>query len=112
MMSFGLSQLLDQLTNMQHTLSLLRAGNACCLPEHVRDFVPMFSEADVGVWYAVNVALTFSLVFGFLPAGMLAQGYVQIGAHPSRCWLQRLFRICHLRLVDIRTPCITARCKS
>lgn len=45
----------------------------------------VFAEADVGVWYAVNVALTFSLVFGFLPAGMLAQGYVQIGARSSGC---------------------------
>ena len=37
------------------------------------------ADADVGVWYAVNVALTFSLIFGFLPAALLTQGYVQIG---------------------------------
>ena len=34
------------------------------------------ADTDVGLWYGVVVALTFALTWGFLPAGLIAQGYI------------------------------------
>ena len=50
------------------------------------------AETHVGLWYGVAVALTFGLVWGFLPAAVLTQGYVQV---------VRVLPICHLALYRI-----------
>jgi hypothetical protein len=36
------------------------------------------AETNVGIWYGVMVAMTFTLMWGVLPAAIMSRGYIQV----------------------------------